>query len=202
MWNNFFKHIDIKAQNTHILDGNAADLQAECQAFEDKITAAGGIELFVGGQEVTVLRMSYKQLHISDLSTLVSIAFTVIVEAVVIFRTTPFVLSGIGPDGHIAFNEPGSSLVSRTRVKTLAQDTIIANARFFDGDLSKVPTMALTVGVGTVMDAKEVRSRDECCPPVIYFFCLYYVSVALCFCKIDCILHVRRDCCFLSESLF
>uniref|UniRef100_A0A3Q3W1M5 Glucosamine-6-phosphate isomerase n=1 Tax=Mola mola TaxID=94237 RepID=A0A3Q3W1M5_MOLML len=111
MWNNFFKHIDIKAENTHILDGNATDLQAECEAFERKITAAGGIELFVGG---------------------------------------------IGPDGHIAFNEPGSSLVSRTRVKTLAKDTIIANARFFDGDLSKVPTMALTVGVGTVMDAKEV----------------------------------------------
>ncbi|XP_068596370.1 glucosamine-6-phosphate isomerase 1 isoform X1 [Brachionichthys hirsutus] len=111
MWNNFFKHIDIRAANTHILDGNAADLQAECGAFENKIKAAGGIVLFVGG---------------------------------------------IGPDGHIAFNEPGSSLASRTRVKTLAKDTIMANARFFDGDLAKVPTMALTVGVGTVMDAKEV----------------------------------------------
>nr|BAH12360.1 unnamed protein product [Homo sapiens] len=54
------------------------------------------------------------------------------------------------------FNEPGSSLVSRTRVKTLAMDTILANARFFDGELTKVPTMALTVGVGTVMDAREV----------------------------------------------
>lgn len=63
---------------------------------------------------------------------------------------------GIGPDGHIAFNEPGSSLVSRTRVKTLAQETIIANARFFEGDIAQVPTRALTVGVGTVMDAKEV----------------------------------------------
>lgn len=63
---------------------------------------------------------------------------------------------GIGPDGHIAFNEPGSSLVSRTRVKTLAKDTIVANARFFGNDLSKVPTMTLTVGVGTVMDAREV----------------------------------------------
>ena len=72
-------------------------------------------------------------------------------------------MAGIGPDGHIAFNEPGSSLVSRTRVKTLAKDTIMANARFFDGDLSKVPTMALTVGVGTVMDAKEVRSRFFLC---------------------------------------
>lgn len=64
---------------------------------------------------------------------------------------------GIGPDGHIAFNEPGSSLVSRTRVKTLAKDTIVANARFFGNDLSKVPTMTLTVGVGTVMDAREVK---------------------------------------------
>jgi len=65
-------------------------------------------------------------------------------------------VGGIGPDGHIAFNEPGSSLVSRTRVKTLNQDTIMANARFFGGDLSKVPKQALTVGVGTVMDAREV----------------------------------------------
>ncbi|XP_044022269.1 glucosamine-6-phosphate isomerase 2 isoform X2 [Siniperca chuatsi] len=111
MWNNFFKHIDIDPANAHILDGNAEDLEAECQAFEQKVAEAGGIELFVGG---------------------------------------------IGPDGHIAFNEPGSSLVSRTRVKTLAKDTIVANARFFGNDLSKVPTMALTVGVGTVMDAKEV----------------------------------------------
>lgn len=63
---------------------------------------------------------------------------------------------GIGPDGHIAFNEPGSSLLSRTRIKTLAQDTLEANARFFGNDISKVPKQALTVGVGTVMDAKEV----------------------------------------------
>lgn len=65
-------------------------------------------------------------------------------------------LGGIGPDGHIAFNEPGSSLSSRTRVKTLTTDTIIANSRFFEGDVNKVPKTALTVGVGTVMDAKEV----------------------------------------------
>lgn len=65
-------------------------------------------------------------------------------------------LGGIGPDGHIAFNEPGSSLKSRTRVKTLAYDTILANSRFFGNDLSAVPRMALTVGVQTVMDAREV----------------------------------------------
>ncbi|KAK0088812.1 hypothetical protein PV325_010606 [Microctonus aethiopoides] len=65
-------------------------------------------------------------------------------------------IGGIGPDGHIAFNEPGSSLVSRTRVKSLAQDTLEANARFFGNDINKVPKQALTVGVGTVMNAKEV----------------------------------------------
>ncbi|XP_022906302.1 glucosamine-6-phosphate isomerase isoform X2 [Onthophagus taurus] len=111
MWNNFFKHIDIEPQNAHILDGNAPDLVEECNKYEEEISKAGGIELFIGG---------------------------------------------IGPDGHIAFNEPGSSLVSRTRVKTLAQDTLEANARFFGNDISKVPKQALTVGVGTVMDAKEV----------------------------------------------
>ena len=65
-------------------------------------------------------------------------------------------LGGIGPDGHIAFNEPGSSLSSRTRIKTLTTDTIIANSRLFEGDVNKVPKTAMTVGVGTVMDAREV----------------------------------------------
>lgn len=111
MWNNFFKHIDIDPKNAHVLDGNAPDLNAECESFERLIKEAGGVHLFIGG---------------------------------------------IGPDGHIAFNEPGSSLASRTRVKTLAQDTLEANARFFDNDMSKVPKQALTVGVATVMDAQEV----------------------------------------------
>ncbi|KAI1321644.1 Glucosamine-6-phosphate isomerase 2 [Mortierella claussenii] len=111
MWSNLFKHVDILPENVHILDGNAGDLDLECQRYEEKIAAVGGIELFLGG---------------------------------------------IGPDGHIAFNEPGSSLNSRTRVKTLAYDTIVANARFFDNDITKVPNLALTVGVATVMDAREV----------------------------------------------
>ena len=111
MWNNFFKHIDIKEENVNILNGNAEDLEAECTRYEDKIKSLGGIDLFLGG---------------------------------------------IGPDGHIAFNEPGSSLQSRTRIKTLTTDTIIANSRFFDNDVNKVPKTALTVGVGTVLDAKEV----------------------------------------------
>jgi glucosamine-6-phosphate deaminase len=111
MWDNFFRHIDIKKENVHILNGMADDPEAECAAYEQAITEAGGIDLFLGG---------------------------------------------IGPDGHIAFNEPGSSLSSRTRIKTLTTDTVIANSRFFDYDVEKVPKTALTVGVGTVLDAKEV----------------------------------------------
>lgn len=111
MWDNFFCHIDIIPENVNILNGNALDLGAECQMYEEKIKSLGGIHLFLGG---------------------------------------------IGSDGHIAFNEPGSSLQSRTRIKTLTQDTIIANSRFFDNDINQVPKLALTIGVGTVMDAKEV----------------------------------------------
>ncbi|MBB1273439.1 glucosamine-6-phosphate deaminase [Psychromonas sp. SR45-3] len=65
-------------------------------------------------------------------------------------------MGGVGSDGHIAFNEPGSSLASRTRVKTLTPDTRLANSRFFDGDINKVPKLALTIGVGTLLDAEEV----------------------------------------------
>ena len=111
MWNNFFSHIDIKPENTNILNGNAADLDAECARYEEKIKSYGGIDLFMGG---------------------------------------------IGPDGHIAFNEPGSSLSSRTRQKTLTTDTIIANSRFFDNDVNKVPKQAMSVGVATIMDSHEV----------------------------------------------
>lgn len=111
MWNNFFNHIDIQAENVNILDGNTADHDEECRRYEEKIKSYGKIHLFMGG---------------------------------------------VGVDGHIAFNEPGSSLSSRTRIKTLTQDTLIANSRFFDNDVSKVPKYALTVGVGTLLDAQEV----------------------------------------------
>ncbi len=65
-------------------------------------------------------------------------------------------MGGVGNDGHIAFNEPASSLASRTRIKTLTHDTRIANSRFFGGDVNQVPKYALTVGVGTLLDAEEV----------------------------------------------
>ncbi|KMV30678.1 glucosamine-6-phosphate deaminase [Photobacterium swingsii] len=65
-------------------------------------------------------------------------------------------MGGVGNDGHIAFNEPASSLSSRTRIKTLTQDTRIANSRFFDGDIEQVPKYALTIGVGTLLDSAEI----------------------------------------------
>ena len=65
-------------------------------------------------------------------------------------------LLGIGADGHIGFNEPSSSLASRTRIKTLTQQTREDNARFFGGDINQVPLHAITMGVGTIMDARTV----------------------------------------------
>ena len=65
-------------------------------------------------------------------------------------------LGGVGEDGHIAFNEPFTSLKSRTHIQPLTKDTIKVNSRFFGFDTSKVPTKALTVGVQTIMDAHEV----------------------------------------------
>ncbi|MDT5093510.1 MAG: glucosamine-6-phosphate deaminase [Mycobacterium sp.] len=63
---------------------------------------------------------------------------------------------GIGTDGHIGFNEPGSSLASRTRIKTLTLQTRRDNARFFDDDVDLVPTHCLTQGLATIMDARHV----------------------------------------------
>lgn len=111
MHHNFFDHVDIPSENINLLNGNAADVDAECLNFEEKIKSYGKINLFMGG---------------------------------------------VGVDGHIAFNEPASSLTSRTRIKTLTEDTRIANSRFFGGDVSLVPKYALTVGVGTLLDAEEV----------------------------------------------
>lgn len=110
MWNTFFNHIDIKKENVNIPNGVAEDVEAECAAYDQKITDAGGIDLFLGG---------------------------------------------VGTDGHVAFNEPGSSLSSRTRIKTLTTKTIVANSRFFD-TVDDVPKTAITVGVGTILESEEI----------------------------------------------
>ena len=65
-------------------------------------------------------------------------------------------LGSIGPDGHVGFNEPGSSLSSRTRIKTITHGARSANARWFGNDINKVPKTGLTMGVATIMDAEEV----------------------------------------------
>ena len=111
MWNNFFNHVDINPENVNILNGNAADPQAECAEYEERIRKAGGIDLFLGG---------------------------------------------VGENGHLAFNEPFTSLQSRTHVQTLTHDTLVVNSRFFDNDVNKVPKQAMSVGIATVLDAKEV----------------------------------------------
>lgn len=63
---------------------------------------------------------------------------------------------GIGADGHVGFNEPGSSLASGTRVKTLAERTRVDNARFFGGDIDQVPTHCITQGIGTILKARHL----------------------------------------------
>lgn len=65
-------------------------------------------------------------------------------------------IAGVGEDGHIAFNEPGSSLASRTRLKALTRDTIRTNAKYFDNNEDNVPKLAITIGIATIMDAREV----------------------------------------------
>ena len=110
MWNNFFNHVDVKKENVNILNGNAEDLEAECQRYEDKIKSYGGIHLFMGG---------------------------------------------IGPDGHIAFNEPDEKLVAGTHLTSLTESTINANARFFEKK-EDVPTQAVTMGMASIMQAKKV----------------------------------------------
>jgi glucosamine-6-phosphate deaminase len=65
-------------------------------------------------------------------------------------------IQGVGTDGHVGFNEPGSSLASRTRIKTLTEQTRADNARFFAGDIDAVPHHCLTQGLGTIMAAGHI----------------------------------------------
>jgi glucosamine-6-phosphate deaminase len=109
MYENLFDHINIPRDRIHIPDGMATDIAASCEAYENAIAGAGGIDLQ---------------------------------------------LLGIGTDGHIGFNEPGSSLASRTRLKTLCAQTVRDNARFFDR-LEDVPQLSVTMGVGTILDSRR-----------------------------------------------
>lgn len=105
-----FNRVNIDRRNTHLPNGLATDLDAECRAYEARIREAGGVGLQ---------------------------------------------LLGLGRSGHIGFNEPLSALRSRTRVKALTQTTIQQNATLFGGPYL-VPRRAITMGVGTILDARRV----------------------------------------------
>jgi len=105
-----FEAIDITKENTHLPNGEAADLEAECRRYDDLIRSVGGIDLQ---------------------------------------------LLGIGRNGHIGFNEPGTSFQTRTHVVELAEDTRKANARFFPS-LDAVPTSAITMGIQNILESKRI----------------------------------------------
>ncbi|HLQ74652.1 MAG TPA: glucosamine-6-phosphate deaminase, partial [Alloiococcus sp.] len=105
-----FKHVDISTDKTHVPNGVAKDLNAECENYEQFIQDVGGIDLQV---------------------------------------------LGLGTNGHIAFNEPGTSFESRTSVVDLTQETLEANRRFFNS-IDEVPTQALSMGIGLIFEAKEI----------------------------------------------
>ncbi len=104
----FYRHVDLPAGQAHAPDATAPDLAEACRRYEERIAAAGGLDL---------------------------------------------ALLGVGHDGHIAFNEPTSSLGSRTRVKTLADETRAANQASFGPD--PVPRHALTMGIATILSARR-----------------------------------------------
>ena len=111
MNHHLFSKVNLPPNQRHILNGQADDLQAECDNYEKAIAAVNGIDLFIGG---------------------------------------------VGRNGHIAFNEPDSAFDSRTRLVELEENTRQANARFFGNDVFGVPTHALSVGIGTVLAAREI----------------------------------------------
>lgn len=110
MQQQLFDHVNITQEQTHVPDGLCKDVSAHVDEYEQRIRAAGGIDLQ---------------------------------------------LLGIGGNGHIAFNEPGSAANSRTRLIELTQDTIDANSRFFDS-ADAVPRQAITMGIGTILEAKRI----------------------------------------------
>jgi glucosamine-6-phosphate deaminase len=111
MEKHLFERINLPKSHIHFLDGHAADLDAECEAFEGQITETGGMDLL---------------------------------------------LLGIGANGHIGFNEPGTSLHARSHRAKLTTETRRANAALFGGRLTAVPREALTMGIATMLEAAAI----------------------------------------------
>ncbi|HBY56412.1 MAG TPA: glucosamine-6-phosphate deaminase [Candidatus Atribacteria bacterium] len=110
MWNTFFRYINIKKENVHLLNGMTDNAEKECQQYEYFIQKSSGIDLQI---------------------------------------------LGIGVNGHLGFNEPGTSFSSKTRLVTLAEETIQDNSKYFN-DICEVPRQALTMGLGTIMKAQKI----------------------------------------------
>lgn len=110
MYENFFKHVNIRLSNTHIPNGMEKDAEVECNRYGNVIKSLGGIDLQ---------------------------------------------LLGLGHNGHIGFNEPNEAFEKETHCVNLAQETIEANARFFQ-TLEDVPTQAYTMGIKSIMQAKKI----------------------------------------------
>jgi glucosamine-6-phosphate deaminase len=110
MWNILFKHINLKKENIHLLNGVTENIAKECKQYEDLIQKSGGIDLQI---------------------------------------------LGIGDNGHIGFNEPDISLDTRTHLVNLTAKTIRANSCFFN-NAQEVPKQAITMGIGTIMQAKKI----------------------------------------------
>ena len=129
MERHLFRHVNLRPERIHLLDGSARDAVMECENYEDTIRAAGGIDLQ---------------------------------------------LLGIGDNGHIGFNEPDHSLSSRTHRVKLRPETRRANASLFSGDWKKVPSEALSVGVGTILRARAIillatgRDKASCIYRMMY----------------------------------
>lgn len=102
---------DMQQKNINMLNGMESDFKNECEDYESKIAAVGGLSLFLGG---------------------------------------------IGIDGHLAFNEPFTSLSSRTGIRYLSSKTKIINARFFSNNPQLVPARALSIGIGTITESQEI----------------------------------------------
>lgn len=115
LYEELFKHINIKKEHIHILDGLTKEPEKHCKWYEEEIKKAGGIDLQ---------------------------------------------LLGLGGDGHWAFNEPGSSLASRTRIRALTKQTLDDNYEAFYKkagiEREQMPHFAITMGIGTILEAKNI----------------------------------------------
>jgi glucosamine-6-phosphate deaminase len=111
MADHFFSQVNVDPDRVHLLDGLAADLDAECARFEEAIEAAGGLDLQV---------------------------------------------LGIGANGHIGFNEPADALTARSHRVRLLEESRAGNAVFFGDDVTRVPTEALSMGMGTILKARRI----------------------------------------------